>query len=211
MAVIAIISFTAFAATDTTVETLNQTLKASDGTTRFVIGSKVQEPNTIQITSEWPSIRCPTDLTTSPAFVSFTDAIRSATSSTLTTILTTLDKSPFANGAAPIVEYVKSDFLAKDVTPDFERNIEDDFARFETIYRKRGTIKETGEVGLATGWVEEQDGMRSFLVVRGWTAMERFEESLQTEVFKECIPILMSWSAPFKMWHVERKVVSEGS
>lgn len=63
---------------------------------------------------------------------------------------------------------------------------------------------------MATGWAEEKDGVSAFVVVRGWSEMRRFEESLRTEEFKEGIPILMEWGVPFELWHVERRAGGEG-
>lgn len=76
---------------------------------------------------------------------------------------------------------------ATQFTSTFQTRIENDFASFETIYRKRGSPKETGEMGLKTGWTEEQDGERSFVVARGWESMRAFEQAVQSEEFKEAI------------------------
>jgi hypothetical protein len=210
MTVTAITSFTTSTPIDETVHKLTQTLQSSNSNTRFVIGTKIQEPSTIQITSEWPTVKSPADLQASSAYQSFTEAIQSSTSSPLTTTIAHLDTSPFKAGHPPIVEFVKTDFPTAEVTPELQERINSDFARFESIYRKRGTQEETGEVGLATGWTEEQDGVTGFFVVRGWTGMGKFEEALGTEVWKEGIPILLGWGKPFSLWHVERKVVNEG-
>ena len=210
MTVTAITSFTTSTPVDEAVQKLTQALQSSNSNTRFVIGTKIQDPSTIQITSEWPTVDSPADLQASPAFQSFTEATKSSTSSPLTTILAHLNTSPFKAGHPPIIEFVKTDFPAAELTPEFQESINSDFARFEAIYRKRGTQEETGEVGLATGWTEEQDGVRGFFVVRGWTGMERFEEAVGTEVWKEGIPILLGWGRPFSLWHIERRVVGEG-
>ena len=72
-------------------------------------------------------------------------------------------------------------------------------------------MQDTGEVGLATGWTEEHDGVRGFLVVRGWMGMDRFEEAVGTEVWREGIPILLGWGKPFELWHVERRGGGNGA
>ncbi|KAJ4334274.1 hypothetical protein N0V95_009212 [Ascochyta clinopodiicola] len=216
MAVTAIISLTASAPTAITIERLMVALKPFSGFACFIVGTKVQEPTTIQITSEWPRFHTAAELSSSTEFKSFTEAIRALVPFPITIILTSLDASLFADSAPPLVEYVKTDFPAELATPDLQKQVEEDFARFERIYRKRGTASEVGEIGLSVGWAEElvlrasdkaEGRVKSFLVIRGWEDMSRFEESVHTELFKECIPILLSWGAPFDLWHIERKAV----
>lgn len=209
MAVIVIISFTTSSPTDRALSKLSQGLQIPDERSQFVIGTKAQDPSTIQITSEWPSIQAPSDLTNSPAYQAFVEKISSFISSPLAITVAVLDKSIFATGSPPLIEYVHSSFPSSS-TPEFRSKIEEDFARFEAIYRRRGASDDVGETGLAIGWAEEKDGFTGFVVVRGWTSMDRFEESVQSEEFKEGIPILMGWGAPFELWHVERKGGSEG-
>lgn len=200
MAVTSIVSFTASAPVEETIQKLTQALEPFKGTSFFVVGTVIQEPSIIQITSEWLSFNSPADLSTSPTFQSFTNAIKDfASLSKMKIIFATFEKSPFASGTASIVEYVKTDFPAFSTVPSFQKQIEVDFARFESIYRNRGTAEETGEVGLTIGWTEEQDDVRSFMVMRGWKSMERFQESVETEIFKECIPILLGWNMPFNL------------
>jgi len=199
MAVASIISFTASAPSDTIIKELTQTLHPLDGSARYFVGTAVQEPTTIQITSEWPAFSTTTDLSSSSTFRSFIEVIHSLTPTPITIVITSLNKSLFAHSISPLVEYVKTDFPAQSVTPEFQKQVEADFARFESIYRKRGTADESGEGDLSVGWTEEQNNVRSFLVVRGWENMGRFEEAVQSEVFKQCIPILLEWGAPFKL------------
>ena len=202
MAVTAIPSFNAFSPTRTTIEKLTQTFKSSNEVTSFVIGTKVQEPGTIQITSEWPYFQAPSALSTSPNFQSFTNTMRSVATSPLTITLTDLDSFPFADGALPIVDFVETDFPAAYFTPELQERVKADFAKFGKIYRKRGKPQEMWEVGLATGWTEEQNGVRGFLLLRRWTAMEKFEEVIKTEAFQEGTTILMGWSKPFSLLSV---------
>jgi hypothetical protein len=65
-------------------------------------------------------------------------------------------------------------------------------------------MQSVGEKFLATGWTEEYvDGkgemVKSYVVLRGWEEMGRFEEALGTEEFKEASPILMGWRMPFEL------------
>ncbi|OAL06299.1 hypothetical protein IQ06DRAFT_77689 [Phaeosphaeriaceae sp. SRC1lsM3a] len=203
MAIIAITTLAASGNTALDIAELEKILSSSSA--RFVFGTKVQDRNIIQITSEWSNATSANELASSPEYESFYHQMQQLGA---TTILATMDHSPFINGSAPLIEYVKSDFPASSA-PAFKAQIEADFARFESLYRKRGDLVSTGEVFLSAGWTEEQtkgdDKVTSWLVVRGWNNMERFEESIQTEVFKEAIPILMGWGAPFELYHVERR------
>jgi hypothetical protein len=208
MVVTTIISFTTSVPTDNTISQLNKALHASPSHPQFTAGTKVQDPTTIQITAEWPSVQAPSDLTTSTSFHAFEKAISDIAPSFKTTIVN-LNDSVFVAHSPPLVEFVHCSFPASS-EPDFQAKIEDDFARFESIFRRRGSQEKVGDIGLATGWAEEKDGVRAFVVVRGWSGMSRFEDAVQSEEFKEGIPILMAWGVPFELWHVERKAGSEG-
>jgi quinol monooxygenase YgiN len=209
MAIAAIISFSAPALADNTIQTLAQTLKDQKDITHFVIGTKVQEPDVIQITSEWNDIQSPVELRASPAFKLLMDSIRKLNNSSLPIVtLVTLDRSPFADGIPPLIEYVKVDFPVSSTTPTFQAQIRADFDKFETLFRKRGDAESTGEVGLTIGWADDQESVHqegdrervtSFVVVRGWRSMADFEKAVKTEVFKEAIPILLGWGAPFEL------------
>ncbi|KAF3047827.1 hypothetical protein E8E11_008800 [Didymella keratinophila] len=209
MVVTTLISFTTSAPTDNTISQLIKALNTLPSHPKYTLGTKVQDPTTIQITAEWPSLQAPSDLTTSTSFQAFEQAINAITSSPLNTTIVNLDTSIFTSANPPLTEFVTS-FFPFTSSPEFKSKIHSDFARFETIYRRRGSPDACGEIGLATGWAEEKDGVSAFVVVRGWSAMGRFEESLRTEEFKEGIPILMGWGVPFDLWHVERRAGGEG-
>jgi hypothetical protein len=237
MAVTSIISVSAVAPVDDTVQKLSQVLKASNVPTRFVVGTKVQEPSVIQVTSEWTDVKSSRELETSKAFSSFTTTIRNSGiaiggTSSIIVAVAQFDRSPFADGSTPFVEHVQIDFPVSSVTPAYQAEIEADFARFEKLFRKRGDASSNGEGVLATGWAEELisvhegskgEKVKPFVVTRGWQSMEDFERAVQSEEFKEGAPILMGWGAPFNLvsfgavrsdlanelqWHVERKVAS---
>lgn len=106
------------------------------------------------------------------------------------------------------MEWVKTKFPAQTASPEFREAIEKDFKRFEDSFRERveGSVS-PGEMGLATGWTEEQDGHVGFVVARGWRGMGEFDAACQTEVFKGNIGILMGWGAEFELWHVEQEGV----
>jgi hypothetical protein len=204
MAVIALITLTASSPIDPILPTLQKHLKASGA--QFSIGTKVSEPSVIQITTEWPLIPSASALSSSPIFKSLLDNISSA-GYYPTTVFASLDKSPFQPSTAAIVEWVKTDAPSL-LSAEKQKQMENDFARFESIYRKRGVMSSVGEVSLSVGWSEDhlvtdKDGkegvVKSWIVVRGWQGMEFFEEAVKSEEFKECLPILMGWGLPFEL------------
>ena len=104
---------------------------------------------------------------------------------------------------ANVIEFAQSTFAVSAATDGLKRKIEDDFLAFNAIF-SRGGIK--GSTGAFYGWTEEHaqpnlDGGKgmSFLVLRDWDSMQAFEESMQRDAFRESIPILHAWGAPFKM------------
>jgi hypothetical protein len=61
-----------------------------------------------------------------------------------------------------------------------------------------------GELDLSYGWSHEHGGeknneLKLFVVTSGWETMADFESAVKTEVFKEAIPILIEWEAPFEL------------
>jgi hypothetical protein len=204
MAVIALITLTTSSLIDTILPTILNHLKTS--TAHFTIGTKLSEPTTIQITTEWPLVHSASALSSFPNFKSLLDNISLAGYSP-TTVVVTLDKSPFQPTTAPIIEWVRTD-APSSLPTEKQKRIEDDFARFESIYRKRGAISSVGEFSLSVGWSEDhfatdEDGkesmVKSWIVARGWQDMKFFEEAVKSEEFKECIPILIGWRLPFEL------------
>jgi hypothetical protein len=195
------------------IHLLTQALKPFSQSVTLSIGTKTQDPNTIQITSSWPSFDTTAALASSTDFLDFKKAIETstdATSSLLTTLTTlkahTSTATPFNLTTPPLMEWVKTSFPAQTATSEFKETIEKDFARFEDSFRDRvqGSVS-PGEMGLATGWTEERDGDVGFVVARGWRGMQHFDAACQTEVFKRNIGILIGWGAKFELWHVEQR------
>jgi hypothetical protein len=191
MTVTAIISIPVSDSPDTTIQALHDVLKSAS--TPFVIGPNVQDPTAVQITSEWPN-------STPPSWFESLNNFKP------TVTLATLAHSPFAHTPSPpFMEFVKIDFpAASTAKPGFCAGIEADFARFEEILRRRGKMEDLGEVFLTTGWTEEYvdekgEQVKSYVVVRGWEAMERFMEAVATEEFKEAVPVLIGWGVPYKL------------
>jgi hypothetical protein len=164
----------------------------------FVLGSHHQDKNAIQITFEhrddWQST------------TSLLKAIEGFYDAPLKTFRVNLENSVFgADGIATAnaIEFVLSYFPTSSIDPDFQNKIQKDFVRFDEIY----SAATTGDQGLVYGWLEEEqphedvDGgwATCFFVMRGWNSMDNFEASTNTEAYKEAIPLLFGWNAPFKM------------
>lgn len=197
MPVTAIVSFNTSVPTDVTINKLSHALKSSHKSSPSVIGVQVQDPSIIQVTFQLPSFSSSDALAISPALKSFTETLYGVASSPLSTILARLEGAKFEDGVPSFVEFVKIDFPAPKATHTQRTRNENDFARFETLFRKRGPPRETGEHGLVTGWTEEQDGVRSFVLVRSWASMNAFEKAVQSDQFNKGIPILMGWGEKF--------------
>ncbi|TVY50405.1 hypothetical protein LCER1_G008997, partial [Lachnellula cervina] len=167
---------------------------------------QIQDKTALQITSEWANPPDPSN--------PFTQTVSSLSSTPPSIFHINLSRSAFGPAGpatANVVEYVQSWFPASRATPAFQKQIEADFARFEEIF----SVGLRGRVGLASGWVLEEQAhedveggkARCFVAVTGWETMGDFEEAVKRDAFKQAIPLLYAWGMPFKMWHVERKVL----
>jgi hypothetical protein len=153
----------------------------------YYLGTKIQDKSIIQLTTP-PSVRLPSSINNPIASytVRFNVPFFGATNA----------------GSAPVVEHVLITFPNSRITSNFRARIEADFAAFDNIV-KRGAH---GDLGVASGWVDEpltheslDEAATGFVVVRGWEAMEDFENLLKTSEYAEAIPLLMAWEAPFEM------------
>ncbi|EUC34336.1 hypothetical protein COCCADRAFT_35998 [Bipolaris zeicola 26-R-13] len=180
------------------------TLKQSKKPPNVSIGTHLQTPITLQLTSQHPDIT-------------------SATSPYLANILSTLGTPQktynlaFSHGtpifskngamASPLLEFVKVSFPAEQATPEFRRGIERDFEVFD----EKCVAVARGNGGVAFGWgVDEEEADEGgkavgFFVVRGWEGMRCFEELVGTSDFKGAIEGLKGWGAPMEMWFVQRE------
>lgn len=172
----------------------------------FALGTQVQDKGTIQITSEWDGVQDHANLEATPEHRSFINSLRDSCGKPDNVLHVPLNRSAFGpDGAAtgPVVEFVQTYFPASRVTPEFQKRVEEDFERFDVIYRK-GT---KGDLSWASGWVLEDQEHESiqgekakcFFIARGWESMEFFDQSVQNDAYKEAIPILFAWNAPWKM------------
>lgn len=172
----------------------------------IVYGVKVQDKSTIQISSEWDDSQEDTSPISTRDHRSFINRVRESGGELQNVFHVTLNRSAFgANGPATenVVEYVLNYFPASHVTPEFQRQVEKNFLKFDEVYVKGVRV----DTSVAYGWVLEEQShqdvkgekAKCFLVSRGWKTMDRFEQSLKTDAYKEAIPILLEWNAPWKM------------
>lgn len=203
------------------IAALEKALNTLPSPPRFVLGTRVQTTTTVQVTASWPStVSSPSQLPSHQDFQAFEDAIRTAIPASLqldTTVAEVRSETGFEVGQPPVTEWVRISFPSSS-TPAFKKGIEDDFARFEALFRQRGEMHGVGERGLAVGWgsvVSSQaptdreessgegtgsdNGETVFVVARGWEAMADFETAVRTEAFDRAKGILMGWDAPFEL------------
>ncbi|KFX94365.1 hypothetical protein O988_06343 [Pseudogymnoascus sp. VKM F-3808] len=213
MALIEIIHFSAKAGD--TIQKATNALEGVKNPQHFTIGTQIQNNNTIQITTEWSSVQDLATLQATPEHNSFLNTVRNSCGTSDSIFHVPLTRSAFGTdgpATAPVVEFVQSYFPTSRATAEFQKRIEEDFVRFDEIYREG--VK--GELGWAFGWViEEQEHggierekAKCLLVMRGWESMDCFEESVKHDKYKEAIPILFAWGAPWKMWHVDQKDIN---
>jgi heme-degrading monooxygenase HmoA len=199
MAVAEIMHFSPPTTLDDTIEKAVKALKGVRTPQHFVIGTQVQDKGALQIMSEWDGVQ---------DYADFGRSVRNICGEPHNVFRVVLDRSAFeADGpaAANVVEFVQTYFPASRVTPELQKQVEADYSKFDEIFSKGAK----GRVSRASGWVlEEQEHKydnikgekaKCFFVVTGWESMDRFDRSVNTDAFKEAIPLLLSWNAPFKM------------
>ncbi|KAH8810793.1 hypothetical protein F5884DRAFT_668383 [Xylogone sp. PMI_703] len=193
-------------AVDNTVRKATETLSKIKPPQPFVFGTQVQDKGTIQITSELDAVQDNVDLETIVESSSFIKALHNACGEPRNIFHVDLSRSAFGPdglATANVIECVQNYFPASRVTPEFQKRIEKDFLKFDEIYSKGAK----GNLSWASGWVLEEQEHRDikgekakcFFVIRGWESMDHFEESLKNDAYKEAIPLLFAWNAPWKM------------
>jgi hypothetical protein len=190
---------------DDTIQKALKVLKEVKALKPFVLGTQVQYKGAIQITLEWDGAE------DSPNFEAaelgpFIRSVRSFCGEPQNIFHVALNRSAFGPdgpATANVVEFVLNYFPASRVTPEFQKKVEEDFLKFDEIYSKGAK----GSVGWAFGWVlEEQEHenvkgekAKCFFVTRGWESMDYFEQSVKNDAYKDAIPLLFAWDAPWKM------------
>lgn len=191
---------------DNTIQKAVKALKGMRIPQHFVLGTQVQDKGAVQITSERDGVQDYVNDETTPEFSSFVRSVRTFCGEPLNIFHVALERSAFGpDGPATtnVVEYVQTYFPASRVTPGFQKQVEEDFLRFDEIYIKGAK----GCVSWAFGWVlEEQEHeningekAKCFFVIRGWESMDHFEQAVKSDAYKEAIPLLLSWNASFKI------------
>lgn len=234
MAVTQLIQFNAQSSVqEDTVQNAVSALQGVKAPNHFVIGTHVQDRGALQITAEWNDSQGHEVPQSNLDNACVLGSLRTSLGAPANIFHVPFNTgSTFARSGpatSKIVEYVQSWFPISRVNLDFQREVEQDFVKFNEIFLKADLDRRPGS--LAYGWVEELqthadipgEQAKCFLITRGWEAMSDFEQSVQTEAYKEAIPILFAWKAPFKMvslscqccvmpfdrfamqWHVERK------
>ncbi|PQE16401.1 hypothetical protein CJF31_00009639 [Rutstroemia sp. NJR-2017a BVV2] len=184
---------------DDVIQEAVNTLRETSPLRQFVLGTQVQDNGIVQITSKWDrSVAQGSD-----SLLKSLSTIFGPVQDTYNIVFHQEAAEDNDPATASVVEFVKTRFPASHVSPEFQREIEKDFLRFDDIY-----IEEVkGHLGCTYGWVLETqkiegEDVKSFFVMRGWESMDSFEQSIQTGAFKKSIPILLGWNAPFQMVHI---------
>ncbi|KAF2124338.1 hypothetical protein P153DRAFT_301958 [Dothidotthia symphoricarpi CBS 119687] len=176
------------------------------GARHVVFCTHVQDKSAVQIMSEWNNDQNNVALEHPSKSSTFVASMHHSFGSPASTFHVSFSQSMFGLGgpaSANVIENVQIYFPTSQVTPEFQKQIEQDFAKFNEIVM-RGS---QGDVGLATGWVQEEqehkditeEKAKCFFVIRGWESMAYIEELTKQEVYKEAIPLLLAWNAPFKL------------
>jgi heme-degrading monooxygenase HmoA len=181
-------------------------VKGASSPKNFVIGAEIQDKGAIQVTSEWEGVQDYANFGTTPEFNSFTKNLRNSCGDPRRIFHVDLARSVFGPdgpATANVVEYVSSYFPVSVATLEFRKQIEKDFFRFDEIFNKNAN----GNKGWTYGWALDEldhenikgEKATCFFIVRGWESFGHFEQSTKNDEFKEAIPILLGWKAPFKM------------
>lgn len=191
---------------DDTIQKVIEAIGEAKGPPHFALGTQIQDERAVQITLEWEGVQNYINFDTTSEFDSFIRTVRNFYGEPQRILHVALSRSAFGPdgpATANVVEFAQSYFPASGATPEFQKQVEVDFLTFNEIY----STGAKGDLGWAFGWVlEEQEHenikdekAKCFLVMRGWESMGHFEQSVKTEAYKEAIPLLFAWNAPFKM------------
>lgn len=182
---------------DSTIENAFQALSKQIISQNLTIGINVPDAATVQVTAEQG------ETIESHAILASLRPSFGAPTSTFNVSLRNGNLTPHLLATAPIVEYVQVWFPISQANPEFQRNIEQDFQRFDDIFIE-GARNTTGWM---SGWIEEEqeheaivnEKARCFFVARGWVSMSDFQNATQQDAYKRAAPVLFAWNAPFKM------------
>jgi quinol monooxygenase YgiN len=193
---------------DDVIQEAVKALREASSSRQFVLGAQVQDNGIVQMTSKW-------DSSVAQGSDSLLESLSSALGPVEDIYHVVFHQEAVENDdptTANVVEFVQTRFPVSRISPEFQREIEKDFLRFDEIYLEE--VK--GHLGCTYGWVLETqkiegEDVKSFFVMRGWESMDSFEQSTQTDAFKKSIPILLGWNAPFRMVRISSYKLVTGS
>lgn len=198
--------FSGTKASDERIQKLVQAITKENLSVHFVLGTGYRDKNVFQVIFQRQGDIPNTSNEPVPESSSFAKAIGSIDDAPLNTFHVNLDHSVFGKTgpATPkVVEYVLSYFPVSRINSAFQKQVEEDFVKFDEIYSPAAI----GSHGWASGWVEEEQHhpnnngelAKCFFVMRGLDSMSHFESSVETEAYQKAIPLLLAWNAPWKM------------
>lgn len=198
--------FSGTEASDERIQKLIQAITKENLSVHFVLGTGCQDKNVVQVIFQRQDDTSSTANEPVSESSSFAKAIGSIYDAPLNTFHVNLDHSVFgtAGPATPkVVEYVLSYFPISRIHPEFQKQVEEDFIKFDEIYSPAAI----GNHGWISGWVEEEQHhpdnngelAKCFFVMRGWDSMGHFESSVKSEAYQKAVPLLLAWNAPWKM------------
>lgn len=191
------------------LEQLVQFAKEANGPTNLVVGKDIKDNTEFQLVVEWGNVTDYQAVVALESYETFTKSLTAACGPPREVLRGASSKSIFGSeGAATsdVLEFARTQFPVARVTAGFEKQLQDDFDKFDDIFKKEAA----GGSNWTSGWVlgkqdtvEGADGggapSRSFFVLRGYNSEEEFVKSIQTESFKKSIPILLGWNGNSNM------------
>lgn len=177
---------------DTKSKLLEQLKHAQDPST-FAIGTQIQDPSIVQLTSQGEGTET-------------VQVAQGVLGDPFDTFVANLNRPVFgdstARAKAPVMEFVQQIFSVSKVTPEFEKIFADDFERFFETFDRTALPN----MGNSHGWSEEVDRAeikgekaKTFVVLIGWDQHSDFVESVSRDGFKEGLPILTAHNGVGKL------------
>jgi quinol monooxygenase YgiN len=194
---------------ESSLELLNKVIgfsKAANGPSHFMVGRATQDETEIQLTVQWDGTKDYAALQSTEAYKSFTTELHKSVGEPYNRLSLVHEKSVFgADGAATsdVIEFAYNQFPASRVTPEFQDKIQGDFTKFDEILMKEAH----GGFDRVWGWLEgeqthpdvKDEPTKAFKVIRGYDSFEQYQSTIQTNAFKEAIPLLFAWGSLTKL------------
>lgn len=202
MAITEILRYTSNAAVnDNTIRESIEALKESKRARHESLGVGITDKTAVQITAEWDD-----DHQIHPGWSHIADNVKEYLGEPKHVFHATLNEPFFGSdgpGTSNVIEFAANYFPRSKFTPEFKKQIEADFLKFDKIC----SPGLRGSAGLSYGWVAEEAGHEGieeekavcFLIVRGWESFEHFQKGTKSKEFEEAAPILFAWEAPHEI------------